>query len=243
MKLYVVVAFYYVEERLENFKKLIKNLSDIPNTKIIINSNVNFDDNLPIDVCNPKDLKHIPWEHKKYMVDFLSSDYDHFAYLEGNIFVNKKTFDYWLKTNQLFKRNNLNFIPAIHRIQKDDEGNVYSLDATHTNRNRPTIEVEGKKFISLSEPYQGMFIMDKEMVNEHINSKYFTIGQKGWYGIMESANLGNMFINIPSGYQHRLMLPLNNLSDCCVEHFGTEYHKDPNSPHGKIKIENLVDGN
>jgi len=239
MKLWVNVCFYYVEKRLEQFRKVIKTLSDIPNIKLIINSNVNFDSSLPIHVV---DLEHPywhTWEHKKYMPEFLESNYTHFAYLEGNIEVEKKTFLYWNQTRSLFLKNNLNFIPATHRVQKDTEGQVYSLDCTHLQRHRPTITVEGQKFISLSDPYQGMFIMDRELVKEHINSDYFSFGQKGSWGIRESANLGNMFVNVPSGYAHRYMLPLNNFSDTWVTHFGTDYHGDKNSPHAKIKIQDL----
>jgi len=241
MKLWVNVCFYYVEERVERFKEVIKTLSDISNIKLIINSNVNFDDSLPIHVADLSDPYWHTWEHKKYMQEFLESDYTHFAYLEGNIEVQKKTFDYWVRTRELFKRNNLNFIPAVHRVQKSGD-DVYSLDATHHQRHRPTIEVEGQKFVSLSEPYQGMFIMDKELVKEHINSDYFTFGQKGSWGIRESANLGNMFVDIPAGYGHRYMLPINNfaVSDTWVTHFGTDYHNDPKSPHAKIKVEELL---
>jgi len=239
MKLWVNVCFYYVEERLEQFRKVIKTLSDIPNIKLIINSNVNFDSTLPIQVTELGDPYWHTWEHKKYMPEFLESDYTHFVYLEGNIQVEKKTFLYWNQTRSLFLKNNLNFIPAVHRVQRDTEGQVYSLDCTHLQRHRPTITVEEQKFISLSEPYQGMFIMDKELVKEHIESDYYKFGQKGSWGIRESANLGNMFVNIPPGYGHRYMLPLNNFSNTWVTHFGTDYHGDKNSPHAKIKIQDL----
>jgi hypothetical protein len=49
-------------------------------------------------------------------------------------------------------------------------------------------------------------------------------------------------VNVPSGYQHRGMIPLNNFSDSWIEHFGTDYHGDINSPHAKIKIEELFNG-
>ena len=239
MKLWVNVCFYYVQERLEQFSQVIKTLSEIPNIKLIINSNVNFDSNLPIHVAELSDPYWHTWEHKKYMPKFFESDYTHFAYLEGNIQVEKKTFYYWVKTRELFQRNNLNFIPATHRVQKDVDDQLYSLDCTHYQRHRPTITVEGQKFISLSEPYQGMFIMDKELVKEHIESNYYQFGQKNSFGIRESANLGNMFVNIPVGFGHRHMLPLNNFSDAWVTHFGTDYHGDKNSPHAKIKIQDL----
>lgn len=241
MKLFVNVAFHYVTERLDGFYKSLSALNEINDTHVVINSNINFDDNLPIHVSNLADPYHLTWEHKKYMKEFLDSNYTHYAYLEGNIVVTKKTFDYWNKTRALFKRNNLNFIPAVHRVQVVGE-QKYSLDCTHHVRNRPVIEVEGQKFISLAEPYQGMFIMDREMVEEHIKSDYFKLGQKHSYGIRESANLGNTYVNIPTGFLHRAMVPLNNFSDCLVTHYGTDYHGNPQSPHAKIKIEELFNG-
>jgi hypothetical protein len=239
MKLWVSLCFYYVENRLENFKRTINNLSNIPNIKITVDSNVNFDSNLDIRVTELADPYHYTWEHKKYMPEFLESDYTHFAYLEGNIDVTKKTFDYWNKTRRFFKDNNLNLIPSVHRIQKNKEGEIYSLDCTHKQPHRPIIDVKGQKFIFLSEPYQGMFIMDKEMAEEHISSDYYFLGHKHTYGIRESANLGNTYVNVPNGLPHRAALPLNIPEECMVEHFGTDYLNDLNSPHAKIKIENL----
>lgn len=238
MKLWVSLCFYYVENRLENFKRTINNLSNIPNIKITVDSNVNFDSNLDIRVTQLADPYHYTWEHKKYMPEFLNSDYSHFAYVEGNIDVTKKTFDYWIKTREMFLKNNHNLIPAVHRIQKDKEGNIYSLDCTH-KQHGCRIKVDDQEFIFLSEPYQGMFIMDKEMVKEHIDSGYYSLGHKHTYGIRESANLGNIYVNVPPNLPHRAALPLNIPDECMVEHFGTDYHGDVNSPHAKIKIEDL----
>lgn len=239
MKLWVSLCFYYVENRLENFKKTISNLSSIPNIKITVDSNVNFDSNLDIRVTQLADPYHYTWEHKKYMPEFLKSDYTHFAYIEGNLKVTQKTFDYWIKTRQLFKDNNLNLIPAVHRIQKDKNGQIYSLDSIHKQNNRLTLKIENQTFVFLSEPYQGMFIMDKEMVEEHIKSDFYSLGLKRSYGIRESANLGNTYVNVLNVMPHRVVVPLNIPEECMVEHFGTDYLNDPNSPHAKIKIEEL----
>lgn len=241
MKLLCVIAFHYVENRLENFYKTYNKLSKIPNISIIVDSNVKFDTNIHINSYELENPYFLTWQHKNYMPAFHKTDFTHFAYIEGNLDVSESIFNYWNKTNELFKRNKLNFIPAIHRVQLDENGVMYSLDSTHKPRNRSIIEVEGKKFISPSEPYQGMFIMDRNMVEEHIHSKYFEAGQKGWFGMRESANLGNIYVNTPVGYEHRSMLPLNNLLECCVVHYGTDYRNDPISPHAKIKVSELFD--
>jgi hypothetical protein len=237
MKLWVNVCFHYVEKRVKHFYKLIENLKSV-DAKFIINSDINFDNTLPIDVAILSNPYYLTWEHKKYMQKFLDSDYTHFAYLEGNVEITKKNLDYWESTKEIFEKNNLNFIPGLHRVQIVN-GQTYSLDCTRQVSKIPSLELEGKKFISLPEPYQGMFIMDKQMVKEHIQSEYFIIGQKGWWGIRESANLGNTFVNVLNGFNHRVLMPLDNFEDTLIPHFGTNYHSDPMSPHAKIKIENL----
>ena len=239
MNLWVSLCFYYVENRLENFKRTINNLSNIPNIKITVDSNVNFDSNLDIRVTQLSDPYHYTWQHKKYMPEFLESEYTHFAYLEGNIDVTQKTFDYWNKTRQLFKNNGHNLIPSTHRIQKDKNGQTYSLDSTQKQTHCRKMIIEGQTFAFLSEPYQGMFIMDKELVKEHIESGYYNLGHKHTYGLRESANLGNIYVNVPLNLPHRAALPLNIPDECMVEHFGTDYLNNPKSPHAKIKTEEL----
>jgi hypothetical protein len=247
MKLWVNVCFHYVPERLENFNKLIKNLQKIncKGVKVVINSNINFNDDLQIDVAELADPFLLTWEHKKYMPQFLESDYTHFAYLEGNVDVSQKTFNYWLRTRKLFKDNNFNFIPGIHRIEIDKEGKIYSLDCTNRvniNNNQKVI-IDDDMYLSLPEPYQGMFIMDREMVEEHIKSDYFNVGQKGWWGIRESANLGNTFIHPPAGFNHRVLVPMEHFSDCWVHHMTNNYVTNSQSPHSKILVDKLFHGN
>ena len=240
MKLWVNVCFHYVEGRVEQFKKLIDNLKSLKTTetKIIINTNTIFDCDLPLDLAVLNDPFHLTWEHKKYMPAFLESNFTHFMYIEGNMEFTQKNLNYWCKNKALFERNNLNFIPAFHRVQNSNN-NTYSLDPTRKANNCRLLSVEEKTFVSMNEPYQGMFLMNREDVKEHIESEYYHLGQKGWWGIRESANLGNMFVNVPNGYSHRMMLSVDEFEDSWIPHFGTDYHNNPNSPHAKILAKEL----
>ena len=240
MKLWVNVCFHYVENRLDGFRNLIKNLKQLKTTetKIIINTNTIFDWDMPVDVALLKDPFHLTWQHKKYMPSFMESDFTHFMYIEGNMEFTQKNLNHWCKNKALFERNGLNFIPALHRVQIA-ENDTYSLDPTRKATNCRLVSVEGKNFVSMNEPYQGMFLMNKQDVAEHMNSDYYNLGQKGYWGIRESANLGNMFVNVPQGYAHRMLLSLDEFSDSWIPHFGTDYHNDPNSPHAKIPANEL----
>ena len=48
-----------------------------------------------------------------------------------------------------------------------------------------------------------------------------------------------MYLNVPDGFSHRALVPLDDFDECFVIHYGTYYHGDPNSPHGKILTTDL----
>jgi hypothetical protein len=176
------------------------------------------------------------------MSEFLKTDYTHYAYLEDDMKLTTTTLEYWLQTKKLFKSNGFNFIPAIHRIEYKD-GIEVSLDATKKPGACDAIILDNQKFVFLPEPYQGMFIMDREDVIEHLNSQYSNIGQYHNYGIRESANIGNMYVNVPQGYSHRAVVPVNNFEQCWVHHVANNYADNLNTPHAKVPAKDLLDGN
>jgi len=248
MKLYVNICFHYVEERLQYLDKVINSIQKIPTkeTLIIVNSNERFECEGVVYVAHGlKDPYHLTWEHKKYMVEFLKTDYTHYVYLEDDMEITKQTMDYWIETRQLFKENNANFLPAIHRIEYDNDGVPYSLDCTKKINfiNLQKVMIGDQAFASLPEPYQGMFIMDRELVQEHMNTQSYYIGQNRGYGIRESANLGNMYENVPDGFSHRALVPLEKFERCWVHHNSNNYQANLNTPHAKIKVEELFNGN
>lgn len=254
MKLYVNLVFHYVEERLPQLNKVINDILAITTeeTKIVLLSNKKFDCPVQVDVIENLDRpKHLTWQHKRYMWPAMLQGYTHYAYIEGDINFTQKNMDYWLKNTKLFKENNLNFIPAMFRIEYNNKKQVFSSDVTdyyyHLGHNPAYIEKEivigGKRFASLLQPYQGMFIMDREMVEEHINSDYFRLGELHGYLIMESANLGNMYVNVPEGFQHRALVPIDNMeefSQSWVHHISNNLHPDPENAHGKVPVDILL---
>jgi hypothetical protein len=245
MKLYVNICFHYVEERLKYLDEVITSVNEIPTeqTIIIVNSNELFECEGVVNVAHGlKDPYHLTWEHKKYMQEFLKTDYTHYVYLEDDMKLTTKSMDYWKQTKSLFKSLNLNFIPAMHRIEYSD-GIAYSLDATRKPGPCDAIILEGQKFVFLPEPYQAMFIMDREDVIEHLNSQFANIGEYHSYGIRESANLGNMYVNVPKGYSHRAVVPVEGFERCWVHHVANNYVDNLNTPHAKIPAKDLLDGN
>ena len=263
MKLYITIAAHYVESRLPFLERVLKSVAAIPtqHTKVIIHTNdlseaeadkiraTYANTGLDATIERVRNLTHpyfLTWAHKAHMPEFLKTDYTHFAYLEDDMEITQKTMDYWARTRKLFLTNGLNFIPAIHRVEYGFWGKPFSVDCTHTTPLDvgPKMTVENKTFVGLDEPYQGMFIMDRELVEEHIKSnsfRYETANPK--FEIRERANLGNLFENVPPGFQHRALVPVDNFSDCWVHHNANNYVKTRYSPFGKLPVKVMFSPN
>jgi hypothetical protein len=243
IKLWATMCHRDEPERTDVFNKSYGSLCNlnVDKFKIIVNSNVNFDSSIPIEIFDHSDPWMLVWAHKQYMREFLESDYTHFLHIESNLFFKQSHLDYWLRTRDLFQRNNLNFLPALNRIQYTGAGLAYSLDsAWGRGSNRPVVEVEGKRFISIEASYQGMFIMNRRDVEEHINSKFFTFGQHN-HGVRESSNQGNAYLNVPNGYQHRMMTPVENFEESWIHHIADNYANYCPNPAGWQPIQNFLD--
>ena len=256
MKFLITITFHYNEAKLYYLKRVLDSIENIKTerTKIIISVNdisdeeskviLSLNENLDITLNPVRRLYHpffLAWAHKHYMLEFLDSDeFSHFVYLEDDIEITQTTIDYWIRTRELFKRNNLKFIPSIIRIEYDSKGDKFCVDSIRSNKNRPIINIEKEKFISIESPYQAMFIMDRELVKEHVMSRSYRYETatpfRGSWLIQDLASQGNMFENIPEGFEHRMLLSIDNYSDSLVHHNTDTYVSIKDHPHGKLPI-------
>jgi hypothetical protein len=185
----------------------------------------------------------LQWAHKKYLPEFLESEYTHFIYADGDIEIRKEVFSYWLKTREFLNQNNYNrYIPGTFRIETYNDIDKAS-DLTHRTdiHKMPVVNIKGKWFFRPQEPFQGISIMDKELAFEHYNSKYFTpmMDDSDYkFGFGETCISGYVLHNVPEdapeGYKHRVLIPLDDYKDCWVYHLPANYAANPNSEHGKI---------
>ena len=243
INLFVTTGHYWETQEPEHYKLSNLNLAidhifalKTNKTKMIVNTNNPFESRADINVIEETKFQYnLLWEHKKQITEFLDSDYTHFIHIEDDIEITQTTMDYWLNTKKMFEDNNLTFIPGVHRIEINDKGEEFSLDVLHTvNKNSCTkVSVADKTFVSLSQPYQGMIIFDRKLAEEHVASKYFNRGNYDGYGTPESSNLGNTYVNVPSGYSHRILTPIDNFNECWVNHNLKKYINLPNSPSCK----------
>lgn len=266
MKILVTTSeFFEVERefRLDFIANSFQSISQIKSdyTKIVIHCNNITDDYL--DTIKSK-LSHIPldiefvrvdingyalaWEHKKLLEYFIESDFDYFLYYENDLKFQQKHLDYYIKTKKFFKENNYNFLPSFIRYEVDADDNLIAVDcSTHISISNSTIvSIGGKKFISQYQPYQGLEIFDKEDAIEHINSDWvkfetsrFKVNCGFEYGLPESANIGNLYVNVPNYFNHRGLLPLDSFEECLIHHIPNKFIYS-NIDFGKIPINKLL---
>jgi hypothetical protein len=238
MKLWVNISFLYDKNKLSLFNNVKDSILNIKTeeTKIIINSNFNFSNDLNIQIFNNSNLLDLAYEHKKSMHDFLESDFTHFLYIEHDMLFTENHLKYWLEYR--YKLKEFNFLPAFHRFETKNNKS-YSVDITQKAFN--IITINNEKYISLFEPYQGLMLMDKELVKEHIDSGFDKVKSIHTFGHLESANSAYIYCNVPNGFLHRLLLPIKDFKKSLIHHTDNKYCNMENIQFGKIDIDELYD--
>lgn len=233
MKLFVCLAFYYNPKIIRYLKQTIVSLRNLGiETKIIVDVNANSDHtrlNLSADVfVNPvrylTDPFLLAWHHKHHMRDFLKGKYTHFAYLEPDHKLLPHHLQYWLDYRKFFLENNKPYLPGFIRYETLGK-QIISSDFGYKQK-KLNILIKGNLFYSVEQPYQGMFIMDKELVHEHLDSPASCpdkcIGI--WGDIREAANSEYIYYRVPiGGVAHRLLIPAADIDACLVHHLSNKY--------------------
>lgn len=263
MKLYAVIAFHYVEDRLKYLEQTISWLVDINTvqTKIVIQTNDITEKqyatlktllgynmkHIEVEIepiRNLKDPYMLTWAHKCRMLEFKETAFTHFAYLEDDMVLTQDLVDYWVDVRSRFQKRNLNLIPGFFRVEFKD-GRAYSVDIKHPYRvNDLTRVTLDRVYVSLPHAYQGCFLMDRELVEEHIKSSSFSPETcrripNTANDTRERANMGNMYENIPEGFAHRMLVPLDIFPECWIHHCADTYVNMPDTEHGKLPAERI----
>lgn len=206
---------------------------------------------LLVETHTPTYLGHpylLTWSHFHTFRKLFESDQSitHFMYLEDDIFITPKNIEYWLKSRQDLKIAGL--IPSFLRYEKKkDSAELYSTDAlTNSNLdNIPTLKTtENYCYLNLQNPYQGMYLLDRDLMYEHLTSLSSIPGNSHW-GIREQAAAGLTFINIPPGCNSRNFIGYDSKNsridpNSLIHHLPNNYADNSNTPFGKIKINELI---
>lgn len=191
----------------------------------------------------------LTWEHKKWLKWFIDSEYDYFIYWENDMLFEQQHLDFWIENTNILKKFKMKFIPAFIRIEYNYMNTMVSVDCTRPIdcKSRPILELNRRRFVSHPEPYQGVYILDKEDAIEHTMSNKLTRsdylnnmnGNLKW-GICESANQALIVENVPVGWEHRAVIVLDDIQRSLIHHLPNKFARGNAHPFGTIPVGNLI---
>ena len=185
IKMVAVIYFFFERKKIKNLNKICFFLNKISkSTKIYIITNdisskdfqkikriIKIKTNIIV-IKQPLHNRLLPWYHYEIMRKaFKQKNITHFMYLEDDMLLDKKNFNYWINSRKYLKK--INLIPGFLRTEKY-KGNKdpYAVDFIKKNKlnSIPNIKVnENLIFINTKYPYQGMYLYDRELMKEHLN--------------------------------------------------------------------------
>jgi len=204
----------------------------------------------------------LAWVHKTLMHEkFQDSTFTHFLNIEDDIEILPTNIDYWLRAREDLRAHN--FYPSFFRVEYNESKNEWvSVDAIEGDffslSKLPQLIINNcRAYINLPRIYQGMFLYDRELMSEYINSGKYVIEEAfpHWryalqfpdspIGLGEASHNGLTQINVNPGFISRNLLPCNmkyKLFDpgCFVHHIHDKYTYMESSKHGKISTSQLL---
>lgn len=264
MNVLACITFHYVEARLEFLRSCIAGLAaacDRLQVRVFTNTTDEGEREricecfgaFPNLACDPKavvsetDLPHpyqLAWCHKRTIRDEFLADarYTHFLYLEDDLLIGPDNLAYWCRYREALKPHGL--IPSFFRVERDADGIWKSTDLKKRPRLFRTPKLKLSRdlwFLNLRNPYQGMYLFDRKLAEEHLRNPPVDVGMRHW-GIRERAAQGQIFVDVPKGFASRNVVPYevetNCVPACCwIHHLPNNYATHPESRFGKLPVE------
>ena len=195
-------------------------------------------------IFRPNTLGHpllLTWAHFPVFEGLLKDQsFTHFMYLEDDTLITRVNMAYWLESRDLLKPFGL--IPSFLRVEnKIDDPDWYSSDCANQYfiYGLPRVKLrQDLGFINLPQAYQGIYLLDRELMLEHLNGDSYS-PNFGIWGIQEKAAQGVTFTNVPIGFTSRNLIPYyphSCLVDerCLIHHLPNNYAQP--KPGGKVVI-------
>jgi len=264
-KLAIAITFHYVSDRIKYLEKMATQFHLLANEVLVhVFTNENDADKtlnimravtqgreLAVDIHSPTHLGHpylLTWSHFYTFRELFNADesISHFMYLEDDIFITEKNIGYWLKSREVLRTSMV--IPSFLRYE-EKEGSIelYATDVKTRSSfdNLPKIkESEIYYYLNLPQPYQGMYLLDRELMYEHLTGPS-SIPERTPWGIREKAAAGLTFVNVPKGCNSRNFIGYDLNSNCIdpnslIHHLPNNYVDNLDTLAGKIKVNELI---
>jgi hypothetical protein len=193
---------------------------------------------------------------------FIDESYTHFMCIEDDLEVTEANVKYWLKGREVLRQYNL--YPSFIRVEWDRTKLAWAMADSEAGdqfsvNDCPVVEMAvGASYVNLKRHYQGMFLYDRQLMAEHIQSKSFYFEQfiPDWKrrlevspvwpgGITELALEGLTYCNVPQGFLSRNVVPFHKKylmidPDCFVHHLPDKFANMPEVALGKALIKDIL---
>ena len=271
-KLVIVICFFFNSKKLKMLDKTLSQVSlfkfkkDVTiltnkitkSEKKILKKTINKKIK-KFSLCEIKDMPDdnlLPWYSLNIMREkYKDNKNSHFMFLEDDILVNSKNISYWIYFRKILKKYGL--IPGFLRYEKY-KNKFFSIDNPKKIiiEKFPNITTSNKKygFVNSKFPYQGMYLMDRELMKKYLVSNAVKIDysftnriMRSLYPIKELANISYAYLNTPIGYHNCIMLPFNENKQIprysLIEHCDVKYVKLKEfnkMGYGTIEVDKLL---
>ncbi len=203
--------------------------------------------------CTPTGLGHpylLPWAHftvfRRQFAD--DASISHFMYIEDDTLVTRDAIEYWVEWHAVL--NPARLMPSFLRVEKKhDDDRWYSTDCMQPARisQSPRASLDDQIiFVNLANPYQGMYLLDRALMAEHLGGPSSSPDFGPW-PIREKAAQGLTFASPPQGFTSRNLVPYlpgtQTIDErCFVHHLPNNYANDlsPSNPFAKIPVTGVL---
>jgi hypothetical protein len=256
------VTFYHRPQTEQYLDRVLANLADFLVERVHVTIVTNLRDTSPVEsLCRPyfapadfsvvsrpnvEPPRAMTWEHKPLLREAAKSNFSHFIYLEDDIGLTFANFVYFNEWAPRLHEHGL--IPSFLRTEFHN-ATLRSTDAARALPPRKTIRARGYTFASPAYAYCACFVMDRLLVEEYLGSKSIDPERSKEvcdFGIPQRAAMGLSRENIPEGFLHRYVVPVDAdmapLPCCLVQHMPANYATTPDQPLGKLLIREVFHG-
>ena len=261
-KLLICITFHYSDGRIPILKQTCSRLGELAETVDVVVL-TNEQSKIPylldelgassyrLEILTPVLLGHpylLTWCHQKVFRDHLNEDksISHFMYIEDDIVITPENIEYWLEGREALR--SIGLIPSFLRYEYSSmTSERFATDLTR--RVNPLIAPKAHghdkdyAYMNLPQPYQGMYLLDRQLIEEHLSSGSSSPDFGSW-PIREKATQGITFLNVPRPFSSRNAIGYsisNKVIDrrSLIHHAANNYVDDPCSQLGKIPIDSL----
>ena len=272
MKLIICVAFHFRKHRLEFLATVLQNHKTFPcEVHVVILTNTSDPaearaietvapsrtDQFYWEIVSVSNIAHgwvLTWAHKAIFKNIIENpSYTHFMYTEDDLALTAHNFRYWLFHREILKPYGL--YPSFIRVEWNGTAKAWTCSDVVQHID---LEVSPKLFVpdgahhyvNAPQPYQGLYLYDRELMLEHYASHTFDFNAFGvfepdYVGVPERANLALTFENVPKGFTSRNILNYSDKYkllnyDSFVHHLPNTFADNPEAQGGKLSVVELI---